>query len=164
MPAIDVHSANPRHRQNPNPGYRQPCMRSESSHQRSGEVGSQRRPTPYKATTQCACFLKNDGSEALLLWNMIHSLYSFLATGCQSAGVIQGFTFSVMKELGAAGQWGWHLGDTSPHEVGQSMVCFEDEETKPAEGRTFCLSSYWLFEAGICPAAAAAAAGFLPLN
>lgn len=32
----------------------------------------------------CA-YLSKDGSEAFLLWNMIYSFHSFLATGCQSA-------------------------------------------------------------------------------
>lgn len=55
-----------------------------TNEQRKGEVGGQCRPVPHGASTHCAC-LSNDGSKAFLLWNMIHSFHSFLATGCQSA-------------------------------------------------------------------------------
>lgn len=64
-----------------------------------------------------------------------------------------------MKKVGAAA--GRRGGKASWHEA-ELPVWSEDEETKPAEGGTFCLSSFTLFEAGICPTAVAA--GFLLLN
>lgn len=51
--------------------------------QRRGEEGGQCWPVPHRATPDCACLTK-DGSQASLLWNTTHSIYSFLATGYQS--------------------------------------------------------------------------------